>query len=281
MIVDILPLFSWYFGMVSREETNTMLQAERDTGVFLLRDSTSIRGDFVLCVKEDTRISHYIINKIQAGGMVKYRIGDHEFASLPELLQFYQTHYLDSTTLVRPVPRQQFITKYKFAGRDPDDLPFEKHDILFLIRKDEDQWWTMCNGHGQTGLVPVPYIERYNGEDQPRPVNSSTSQQQRPVVNSTQQPSYDNPPLYASLPEATVHKQRILPARAIVVKNRNPSAYDSTALTLRVGDTVLVTAMHLTGQWEGQLNGASGFFPFTHIKFIDEDDESDSSSRAT
>ena len=53
--------------------------------------------------REDTRISHYIINKIQSGGAMRFRIGDHEFPSLPELLQFYQTHYLDSTALVKPV----------------------------------------------------------------------------------------------------------------------------------------------------------------------------------
>jgi len=44
--------------------------------------------------------------------------------------------------------------------QDPDDLPFEKGEILSLIRKDEEQWWTACNSRGQKGLVPVPYIER-------------------------------------------------------------------------------------------------------------------------
>lgn len=43
----------------------------------------------------------------------------------------------------------------------------------------------------------------------------------------------------------------------------------------QVGDIVLVTAMHLTGQWEGQINGLSGFFPFTHVKFLDETQEND------
>ena len=36
---------------MSREEANAVLQAERDSGVFLVRDSTTIKGDFVLCVK--------------------------------------------------------------------------------------------------------------------------------------------------------------------------------------------------------------------------------------
>ena len=51
MTRNVAFLCSWYFGTLSREETNTTLQSERDAGVFLVRDSTSIKGDFVLCVK--------------------------------------------------------------------------------------------------------------------------------------------------------------------------------------------------------------------------------------
>lgn len=42
--------FSWYFGTLSREETNEILNPT-ESGVFLVRDSQSIKGDFVLCVK--------------------------------------------------------------------------------------------------------------------------------------------------------------------------------------------------------------------------------------
>jgi len=46
-------------------------------------------------------------------------------------------------------------------------------------------------------------------------------------------------------------------------------------LLLQLGDEILVTATHLSGQWEGELkHGAKGFFPFTHIKFIDDGDSS-------
>jgi len=37
--------------MMTREEINNILNAERDSGVFLVRDSTTIKGDFVLSVK--------------------------------------------------------------------------------------------------------------------------------------------------------------------------------------------------------------------------------------
>jgi proto-oncogene C-crk len=263
---------SWYFGMVSREETNSILQSERDNGVFLVRDSTSIKGDFVVCVKEDNKVSHYIVNKIQSGGAVRFRIGDQEFPNLPALLKFYKTHYLDTTPLIRPAQRQKYRAKYKFTGRDPDDLPFEKGEILTIIRKDEDQWWTACNERGQNGLVPVPYIERCI--DDPR-LNAPSSPE--PVGDLEK---YTVPPPHQLLPGPDLINggQRKLPALARVIRNRDPNAYDKSALKLKVGDEVMVTSMNLSGQWEGEVNGQKGFFPFTHVKFLDANDEPEDDS---
>lgn len=45
----------------------------------------------------------------------------------------------------------------------------------------------------------------------------------------------------------------------------------------QVGDIVKVTRMNISGQWEGEVNGRRGLFPFTHVKIIDPQnpDESD------
>lgn len=42
---------SWYFGPMSRSEATSLLMSEAETGVFLVRNSTSIQGDLVLCVR--------------------------------------------------------------------------------------------------------------------------------------------------------------------------------------------------------------------------------------
>ena len=47
---------------------------------------------------------------------------------------------------------------------------------------------------------------------------------------------------------------------------------------LQVGDIVTVTAMNVNGQWEGEVNGRQGFFPFNYIEFITDDDELDGQS---
>ena len=49
--------------------------------------------------------------------------------------------------------------KYDFPGNDADDLAFVKGEILTIMSKDEDGWWTAKNALGQRGSIPVPYVE--------------------------------------------------------------------------------------------------------------------------
>lgn len=277
---------SWYFGAMSRQEATDILLAEKEGGVFLVRDSTTIQGDYVLCVREDSKVSHYIINKIQQGEQTRYRIGDQMFTDLPALLNFYKVHYLDTTPLIRPAVKkvETVRAKFDFDGQDPDDLPFKKGETLTIISKDEEQWWTARNSLGQTGSVPVPYITVIEKSHPSMPSSSSggyhqqnggggshaTSQQpgggggggNAPVMTHT---NLDTPK------NKLVNVQRQLPAYARVKQARVPNAYDRTALRLEVGDIVTVTKMSINGQWEGELRGKVGHFPFTHVEFIDDD----------
>lgn len=268
---------SWYFGPMSRQDATDLLMAEREGGVFLVRDSTTIMGDYVLCVREDSKVSHYIINKIQQGDQTRYRIGDQMFPDLPALLSFYRLHYLDTTPLIRPAPKrvERVVAKYDFDGSDADDLPFRKGEVLTVISKDEEQWWTAMNSLGQTGSIPVPYVQKHDADG---PVSTSPDATNR---TSSTSPTSNNsttggpPPQQADKSnKRPASIQRKLPAYARVKQARVPNAYDKTALRLEVGDTVKVTKMHINGQWEGELHGKVGHFPFTHVEFIDAENDS-------
>ncbi|CAL1283513.1 unnamed protein product [Larinioides sclopetarius] len=255
---------SWYFGPLTRQEATDILLGESETGVFLVRNSATIHGDLVLCVREDSKVSHYIINRVQQEDQTRFRIGDQMFPDVPSLLNFYKLHYLDTTPLIRPAPKklEKVRAKYDFEGSgDPDDLPFKKGEILTVISKDEDQWWTAKNSLGQTGSIPVPYIEKVDDNFLPDGVQNS----QAPTSGQTQRSSTD-PTRYN-----TPNIQRILPALARVKQARVPNAYDKTALKLEVGDIIKVTKMNINGQWEGELRGKVGHFPFTHVEFLDSD----------
>jgi len=260
---------SWYFGTMSRQDATDLLMTEKESGVFLVRDSSTILGDFVLCVREENKVSHYIVNKIQ-GDQTRFRIGDQVFPDIPGLLNFYKLHYLDTTPLVRPAPRkvEKVIAKYDFNGSDPDDLPFRKGEVLTNESKDEDQWWTARNSLGQTGSIPVPYVQKYDEPvigDSPRVPASHITSPPPPIDSVKSRPVNDT----IRAPMQPV-QQRTLPALAVVKQARVPNAYDKTALKLEVGDIVTVTKTNINGQWEGELKGKVGHFPFTHIDFIDD-----------
>jgi proto-oncogene C-crk len=229
-------------------------------------------------------VSHYIINKIQQSDQTRFRIGDQFFPDVPSLLSFYQRHYLDTTHLMRPVARRTERVRgtYDFVSNDSDDLPFRRGEVLTILSKDEDQWWTAKNSLGQTGSIPVNYVEAYDEENgagnhangrqngspvsPPRQVESSNpappSQHNHvPHVKPSEPIKYNTPNIQRRLPK--------LPAMALVKQARVPNAYDKTALKLQIGDRIKVTQTNINGQWEGELNGKVGHFPFTHVDFIE------------
>ncbi|RWS08075.1 adapter molecule Crk-like protein [Dinothrombium tinctorium] len=265
---------SWYFGPMSRQEATNILMNEQETGVFLVRNSATIRGDLVLCVREENKVSHYIINRVQQGDQTRFRIGDQIFPDLPALLSFYKIYYLDSAPLARPATKrvEKVRGKFAFSGKDVDDLPFKKGEILTVISKDEDQWWTARNSLGQIGSIPVPYVELFDESQAPasQPLDFNDRPPSNPQLASSQNNSRPAP----AEPIRQYHTpniQRKLPALAKVKQARVPNAYDETALKLQVGDIIKVTEININGQWKGELNGKIGHFPFTHVEFIDSE----------
>lgn len=75
-----------------------------------------------------------------------------------------------------------------------------------------------------------------------------------------------------------LYLQRKLPAYARVKQARVPNAYDKTALKLEVGDIIKVTKTNINGQWEGELKGKTGHFPFTHVEFIEQENHHQSNN---
>ncbi|KOB77468.1 putative CRK protein, partial [Operophtera brumata] len=130
----------WYFHDLSRAEATRLLLNETESGVFLVRDSRTITGDYVLCV----RVSHYIINRVvSADGTIRFRIGDQLFADMAALLSFYRLHYLDTTPLTRPLPQ---------TGRPAAPQPHQVTKINI-----NGQWEGELNG--KVGHFPFTYVE--------------------------------------------------------------------------------------------------------------------------
>ncbi|XP_039268651.1 crk-like protein [Styela clava] len=264
---------SWYCGKLSRQDTQKRLQGKTH-GTFLVRDSNTCIGDYVLSVSENSKVSHYIINQVNG----RLKIGEQDFGDLPELLEFYKVHYLDTTTLIQPSIAEQeeqqsvvdgpsqnggvqnlqkelnenVVALFDFKSDDGEDLPFVKGEVLEIIGKPEENWWTARNTKGQTGQIPVPYVKQFV----PNPSNRKSM------------PAYQQPGLAQlnrhSMPDVT---KTAVYARAKM--KRVPNAYDPSSLAFEVGDMILVTKMNKNGQWEGRVGNRSGTFPFTHVDLID------------
>ncbi|KAJ1125782.1 hypothetical protein NDU88_004204 [Pleurodeles waltl] len=84
----------WYFGPVDRAEAEDLLKRQ-PPGTFLVRDSATCPGDYVLSVSENSKVRHYIIHNLPG----KLTMGPKEFPNFTSLLDFYTSHYLDTATL--------------------------------------------------------------------------------------------------------------------------------------------------------------------------------------
>ena len=99
---------SYYYGSLNRDEVKDILN-DASIGTFLIRDSTKDDGQNVLCVKEASKcINNYkIIHKITENQTKNefylYGKEDLVFKSIPNILEFYSTHYLNQSPLVKPV----------------------------------------------------------------------------------------------------------------------------------------------------------------------------------
>ncbi|XP_057297692.1 crk-like protein [Hydractinia symbiolongicarpus] len=283
-MADRLYMYSWYHGEIGRSASESILMSQK-AGLFLVRDSSTCKGGYVLSVSENRKVSHYIITHRNN----QYQIGDQTFDDLPEIVEFYKRHFLDTTTLVEPAARQidnnvlpgqavvapptpanlpKVKALYNFPGKDPEDLPFKKNDVLTILKKEEAEWWVAKDSMGKEGMIPANYVE-------PIPSRTSFSGNQIAQSNrnrtSAQTGGYTTPNTGGILPTTipTTVPAMTVPAIAEAVQDRTPSIYDPMELKFQKGERILVTSMRDDGSWEGQLaNGKKGIFPFRYVKII-------------
>lgn len=280
-MADRLYMYSWYHGEITRATSEEILFG-KSPGLFLVRDSTSCKGGFVLSVSENRKVSHYIITHNQG----QYHIGDQTFNDLPDIVEFYKRHFLDTTTLVEPAARQKepeieqqppkaaaqdlvkVKAKYNFPGNDPEDLPFRKNDTLTILKKEEDQWWLARDSQGKEGMIPANYVEVVRSTNNVTMSQSSSTGPTARVPSVTAGSAGYTTPNSNSVP-STVPTTTKVPAIAEAIQDRVPSIYDPCELKFQKGDRILVLKMREDGIWEGQLNnGKKGIFPFRYVKIV-------------
>lgn len=134
-------------------------------------------------------------------------------------------------------------TLYDFPGNDAEDLPFKKGEILVIIEKPEEQWWSARNKDGRVGMIPVPYVEKLvrsspHGKHGNRNSNSYGIPE---PAHAYAQPQTTTPlPAVSTTPGAAINplpSTQNGPVFAKAIQKRVPCAYDKTALALEVKST--------------------------------------------
>lgn len=136
-------------------------------------------------------------------------------------------------------------TLYDFTGNDAEDLPFKKGEILIILDKPEEQWWSAKSKEGRVGMIPVPYVEKlvrpspHPGQPSLGSRNSNSYGIPEPshtLVHAYAQPQTPSP-LPAGTPGAVITPLPSVqngPVMAKAIQKRVPCAYDKTALALEV-----------------------------------------------
>ncbi|CAJ0935511.1 unnamed protein product, partial [Mesorhabditis belari] len=106
----------YYHGKLTRVRAEELV---RKSGEFLVRDSISAPGDYVLTTKHGDRALHFQINSTKLPtGRIVYHFEEEQFTSIPSLLQFYQSHQRPITMTSGAIIKTPI---------DPTGCPVAKH----------------------------------------------------------------------------------------------------------------------------------------------------------
>ncbi|XP_015761195.1 PREDICTED: crk-like protein [Acropora digitifera] len=270
---------SCYFGCIAREKCEFYLSGRRP-GTYLIRESRSIPGDFVLSVSENNKVSHYIINN--KGN--HYQIGDNTFKDLPGIIDFYKDHFLDSTNLIEPLFKVQ--AQYPFTATDAEDLSFKKNDILVVVEQNEEKWWTAMDDKGNKGLIPEPYVKRLVDIQQAQLAQQGQQggSPQAPSQNSSLESRKSMPaPTPISAQDGINTRRTSVPPNMrphvaassdmYVAIRKHVLPYDETKLSFERGDIIKVLKKNDNGNWFGQNGERTGYFQFTYVQAITSEND--------
>lgn len=281
---------SYYYGNLQRDHVKEILN-DAAIGTFLIRDSTKDFDQKVLCVKEAAEtINSYKIMQTRnsTSGEAEsedetshayYIFGKEDclFPSIPKILEFYSTHYLNKSPLVRPAfLHKTVIAMFDFQeGGDPsEDLYFHKNDILTVLEYTQGEHWWNATFNGNTGLIPATLVRRLKPNESisnsPCDTNSSDkikestdSNIDKNQLNEEDQGSEEGP--------------MKCPFKARVIEDYTPSPYETSHIALKKGQHVTVLEMKSIGKWLGQTYspdsnqmdfGKKGLFPFNRVEIL-------------
>eukprot|EP00045_Choanoeca_perplexa_P010003 m.99964 g.99964 ORF g.99964 m.99964 type:complete len:434 (+) comp15109_c0_seq1:185-1486(+) len=206
-VQENLDDFPWYHGALSRSQADNCLTGTSE-GTYLIRESTSAPGSYVLSISESNECRHYKVGLVPEG----FQMGGQVFRRISEIPPFYRRHKLETTCITEHLLRDRDLSEaalmtkylftakalYDFTARDNDDLSFTKGDLLNILKKSQKDWWkAQSQTTLQIGFIPATYIEPLAVPERaplepPRPAKPKPTELAR--THSTRNPVEERPP---------------------------------------------------------------------------------------
>lgn len=153
-----LTMQPWYHARISRVEAEGLVTQE---GTFLIRDSFTQRGDYVLTTCWNGMPLHFVVNKITVPGQPKimYRFEEESFETVTQLIQYYvrsRKPVTASSGAVIGIP----VLRSGPLPRQPDEM-LSRSQVLPSV--EDPQKETMR--HKRTGSQPLLTVDAVEQND--------------------------------------------------------------------------------------------------------------------
>ena len=161
--VVIVKPHPWFFGAVTRAEAETILKRRpRADGVFLIRESESIRGHFSMSVVYKGTVEHLKIRRQPDGFYEMWSWA--RYTSLNELVAQHRATSIYSARhllLVDMEPISQVRAMYGVVAKHYGELPFRPGEIITVIDDgDRVTWRGLCLD--RSGTFPASCVRPVN-----------------------------------------------------------------------------------------------------------------------
>ncbi|KAL3867273.1 hypothetical protein ACJMK2_044487 [Sinanodonta woodiana] len=163
------PENQWYHGRLDRKTTEQRLRSSNQVGSYLVRESESKPGSYVLSYFGKTGINHFRITAMSGD----FYIGGRQFDKLSDLIGYYTevSYLLKGEQLQIPIPppepvddRRKVVAVFPYRKMpDTDELSFEKGDVFVVNNEMGDGWlWVINQRTGEEGQVFEDLVEDLN-----------------------------------------------------------------------------------------------------------------------
>ncbi|XP_052099193.1 ras GTPase-activating protein 1-like [Mytilus californianus] len=168
------PENRWYHGCLGRQKAEERLRTAGEVGCYLVRESESNKGSYVLSYLGKNGMTHFKISAYCGD----YYIGGRRFDSLSLLIGYYTSvsYLLKEEQLKSPVEppepvddKRKVVAIYPFSKMpETDELSFDKGDVFTVLNEMGNSWlWVKSQTTGEHGQIHGALVEDLNGNIDP------------------------------------------------------------------------------------------------------------------